>query len=534
MIGDAFIEAKIDGGNHDAFGISGDINAPLTKSDQIAVRMQAGFRQDGSFIDDVEGTRVNVFPSLVWRPSAKTEITVLAHAGRNEFVNYAGFPAAVLGFSGFDRDQFPGALNPPASVVETRSVQLFADTEISENWTLHGTLQHLINDFEERDSFLSSSLDFPDLQDTTFPVVTGVMTSDVEEVTGSVWAKSGLWTGSLRHNLVFGVEADLTQYSATMFFGPTGDVIDVLNPVRPAYVVPDTGSLSKTRRRLGSFDLYVQDQIDLTERLHLTTALRWSNLETASFHETGRETEFASKLVPRAGVSFDVSDALTLFAGYGEGFNQVLFFTPEDPAAKPVPETSRQYEIGAKFDFPSGLSGSFAAYELYRENVPVSAPTATNPAAQVQTGEVRSRGAEISLVWEPDDALSLMLQYAYVNAEITQGDAARVGSTPDRVPVYSGRIAARYRFLDGAFEGLSVGAGVTFASGSEVTVPNTFRTDSYAVFDARAAYDFGGARLALSVENLVDDSYFVPNGVLNSHVAPGAPRTFRASLSATF
>jgi outer membrane cobalamin receptor len=61
-----------------------------------------------------------------------------------------------------------------------------------------------------------------------------------------------------------------------------------------------------------------------------------------------------------------LNERVSLFAGYSEGFRGVSNFFGLAP---PVPETSRQYEIGAKFAAAGGLSGSVAAFRLDRRNV---------------------------------------------------------------------------------------------------------------------------------------------------------------------
>ena len=51
--------------------------------------------------------------------------------------------------------------------------------------------------------------------------------------------------------------------------------------------------------------------------------------------------------------------------------------------------------------------------------------------------------------------------------------AIPVGDVLPRVPLNSGRIAARYRVLNGAAKGLSFGAGVTAPGAHQDTLPNS-------------------------------------------------------------
>ena len=107
------------------------------------------------------------------------------------------------------------------------------------------------------------------------------------------------------------------------------------------------------------------------------------------------------------------------------------------------------------------------------------------------TGQQRARGAEADLTWEPVHTLSLLANYAYTEAAVTKDNVIPIGNLLARVPRNSGRVAARYRVLNGPAEGLSFGAGVTGFSARQDTLPNTVLIPGYAAVDAQAAYDFG-------------------------------------------
>jgi iron complex outermembrane receptor protein len=119
--------------------------------------------------------------------------------------------------------------------------------------------------------------------------------------------------------------------------------------------------------------------------------------------------------------------------------------------------------------------------------------------------------------------------------EHTRDNAFPIGDGLPRVPGHSGRIAIRYRFLDGGMRGLGVGASVSAASGAELTLPNSYRSDSYVIFDAQASYETGPYRIALSVQNLADDRYFLPYQYLGQAVVrPGAPRSAYLTIGLRF
>jgi iron complex outermembrane receptor protein len=127
--------------------------------------------------------------------------------------------------------------------------------------------------------------------------------------------------------------------------------------------------------------------------------------------------------------------------------------------ANPKPETSQSYEAGLKFAAKDvGLSGTIAAYSITRQNVITSDPL--NPFASIQTGEQRAQGYEADLVYEPNRSLSVLFNYAFTDAEVTEDNTLPVGDQLRRVPRHSGRLAARYRF-SGSLQGLEFGGGLT-------------------------------------------------------------------------
>ncbi len=527
-----FGSVEVDGGSFGNRGIGADVNAPLVEDGQLRFRMQAEMRTEDGFIDDLQSQQTNLFPAVEVDVGEDTTLSVLGFYGERDFVEYPGLPAAAVTFSGFDETQFPGALNPPESHAETYSIQTFIDHAISDSWNLHGSFQYISDEFEENDSFLFGS----SLGGLSFPVFTGQLTNDVEQFTGNLWTTKDFTTGSASHRLLFGVEVDRTEYAGTTTFLPTGGVLDLLNPVRPDFtslpspVNPGTSADIHST----SYSIYVQDQVTLWEDLHLTGSLRYTRLKLDDRGDAlteGTESR-QNELTPRVGVAYDITNQVTLFAGYGEGFEQPLFFTPAVAGETPEPETSKQIEAGVKFDLDVGLSGSLAVFQVERQNVTVSNPEI--PLTQIQSGEQRTRGVEAEFLWQPMPELSLLANVTYQQAEVTKDTTLPVGDRLVRVPQSFGRIAGQYRFLKGDAKGLSLGAGLTASSGAEITLPNSFETDGYAVADARIGYEIGPAKVSVSVENLFDEEYFLPYGFLGNSVAPGQPRSFLATLRVKF
>jgi iron complex outermembrane recepter protein len=195
------------------------------------------------------------------------------------------------------------------------------------------------------------------------------------------------------------------------------------------------------------------------------------------------------------------------------------------------PEESKQMEAGVKITTNNGLTGTFAVFDIRRRNVPIS----NGGFGSVQSGEQQAKGFEADILWQPNRNLSLLASYAYTDAKVVEdNNPALVGAPLTGVPKNSGRLWANYTFVDGAWKGLSFGAGVYAASEQVVELGAVWRTPGYATLEAKIAYQYEGWNMALIGRNLTDRQYFVPYQYLSGRVAPGDGRTVFASASRKF
>jgi iron complex outermembrane receptor protein len=193
-----------------------------------------------------------------------------------------------------------------------------------------------------------------------------------------------------------------------------------------------------------------------------------------------------------------VVHGVALYAAYATAFRGAFGLVVQQA---PKPETSRNVEGGLKLALSKAhIAGTVAIFNQTRDNV--ATPDPTNFLYSVQTGQQRARGAEADLTWEPLRAFSVLTNYAYMQATVTQDNSTPVGDFLQRVPRNSGRVAGRYRIQNGPAKGLAIGAGVTAFTKREITLPNTVTVPGYAAVDAQASYDFGRYTLEGSAVNL--------------------------------
>ena len=513
-------------GSFDTLRISGGINVPL--AEQIGFRVDGIAEQADSHIDFVSTDRYGVFPTLQVGLGADTTLTVRGRYSRIEQTEYAGLPAALVTPTLLiDRNVYAGARDAPRTSIVNKAITGELSHNFSDKVNVTLVASRVLSDFEEWASF-----PYGQLLGTAYNFGTAYLPSDTDKtyVSGTVSVRLG--EGTIRQTLLAGVDFDNTDYYAALYFNPAWATIDFANPLpAPAFGATPPLFYDQTDK-LKSVALFAQDQIAIGEKIDVTMGLRWTRITVDSdLGLFGATAESYEKVTPRIGLTAEVAKDVSLFAGYAEGFQGVVggaFY-----GITPKPETSQAWEGGIKFTQPApGLSGTIALYRITRQNVLTSIP---NTFFYSQAGEQRSQGVELDMVYEPTPAFSLLANYAYTDAEVTKDTTIAIGSRLRAVPKHSGRLAARYRFLSGSLEGFEIGAGVTAVSRRELTLPNTASIKGLALMDAQLSYDFGPAKLGLSVTNLLGSKGFEPYQYLGgAYVTPTQSRSAFVTLRADF
>ncbi len=508
-----------------------DINQPLGSN--VAARVSAEYVDADDAIDAVTNKRITVVPSLRIGFD-DTSLVLRVNYNRIEQLEYAGLPFAMIGYPGVDPFRFSGAKDAPHTTIENVVLTGVFTHRLSDSLTAQLRVRSYNNTVNENGSFPFFAFYPP--TGSIYPIVTARMPgTKIREMTFDGSLTGTFSTGAIGHVLIAGAQYDNVDYRGTMGFNlvPTG-LLDYADPASDVPFGPTDfpyDSYSNTYRTIG---LYLQDQITIADRIHVLAGLRYTRLEsTEGFNNFFSPKHHFNRVDPRVGITFDVADGVSLFGGYATGSRQSIFFNPG--VTPTTPETSESWEGGLKFALrKAGLSGTIAAFHQTRNHVPLTDPFGVLGTRQI--GQQRSKGIEADVIWEPAKSFSLLASYAYTRAQVTKDDlTGNVGQYLSRVPEHSGRIAARYRFLDGALKGFGLGAGMTAASGAYTTLPNTDKTGSYAVFDAQASYETGPFKVSATVTNLMNKLYFQPYLYLNqSVVRPGTPRSAFVTLSVNY
>ena len=518
-------------GSHNTFGGDADVNVPIVQ-DKLAFRINGNYEKADSFIDVIDSERFSVSPTLAWSISPQTSLTIRGQYNKMEQREYSGLPPELTlpGVSGLDKFGFAGAEDAPRTSAENLLLTAELTHDFSENWTGAAAIRRYEGESKEYSTY--PVLPF---LGTTYFFGSGYLPSETNMTFATVNLTGKFGYGVFKHQILIGADYDKTDYLGKMglnlFWGVADFGSAALNS--PFGVTPPVTDIQKDK--MESFALYAQDQLSIGDRLDITAGLRWTKLDVKSNYTSSGLSlvdtdESYYRLTPRIGATYKIIEGVSAFAGYAEGFKgTVAAFGVTDPK----PETSQSYEGGLKLAAPiKGLSGTLAIYEVTRQNVITSDPS--NPFASIQSGEQRARGFEADLVYEPSPALSVLLSYAYTDAEVTKDNTLPVGDRLKRVPENAARLAARYRFQNSTLKGLEVGAGVTAVSDRELTLPNAVAVDGSTLFDAQASYALGPVTISASIVNLTDEDGFAPYNYFAGAAIPIQPRAAYVTLRTKF
>ncbi|MBT8371904.1 MAG: TonB-dependent receptor, partial [Deltaproteobacteria bacterium] len=275
-----------------------------------------------------------------------------------------------------------------------------------------------------------------------------------------------------------------------------------------------TGDLNKDRNNLG---LYVQEQLSLFNRLHLTAGARYED-----------NSKFGNEFVPRGSVAYELDQTGTTFRGAaGKGFKAPTFtenfaqgFATGNPDLKP--EKSYSWELGIDQVLWNNKLVLGATYfdQKFDDlitfiNRPFPLPNFEN----IQAAE--SKGVELTAYCTPGYGFTFGGNYTYLDTKVT--DAGGQGG-PDspfeegkallRRPknTASGYINWSWKGFQIRFDGLFVGErdDLDFR-----TFPATRVTlDDYFIVDLATAYTFNlnhryikDFKIFGKIQNLFDEQY---------------------------
>ncbi len=308
---------------------------------------------------------------------------------------------------------------------------------------------------------------------------------------------------------------------------------------------PNVGSFStagvavSSKNRLQSIGL-ADRMAFLNDAVQLTLGVRHQTIKNIAVSPAGAETVSYDKsaLSPSAALLVKLTPQLSVYGSYIQGLSQGGTAPSTAANANEVlaPFKSKQYELGAKYDF-GNFAATAALFQIARPSL------YTDPATNIYAanGEQRNRGLELNVFGEATRGLRLLGGLTYLQATLRNQQVARNnGNQATGVPKIVARLGAEYDIA--AVRGLTLTGLINHVGKRYATADNRLSLASYTTLNVGARYTtrIAGRSVALraSVDNLTNKAYWGgswgASGDSGISGGLGAPRTFQLSASVDF
>lgn len=549
-LGRSFGMASLQYGSFDRFRGEADANVAL--SGNLTARLIGYAEKRDSFRDTIEEKRWGFLPSIGLSLGERTRITYDFEWTRVEVPFDRGIVVLNNNFNTVPRSRFLGEPGDGDTVARATGHQLRLQHELNDSWSL-------LVGASLRDTLLTGSSSDAELVPSRQKIfVDGRSLSrqrrsrryDSRQWVVRAELSGEFETGGLRHRVLIGAdhdvfdnEQDFRRFRPPVITGATTDqaayIIDALNPVYGRFALPVPAPLNDRLDSQRSTGIFVQDQLSLTDRLQIRIGARYDDFRLRTDNRlTGIDTRRSKgRFSPQAGIVYRLSDPLTLYAAYGEGFRANI---GTDVLGRIFdPEISRSTEIGVKLTALGGrLTGTLAVFQLEKSNVLAS--DTNNPGFSVAIGKARSRGVEFDLNGQLPGDIDLLLSYAYIDAEARSSVRdpnfsfqIRPGDPLINIPDHSLNIQLSKRFSI-ADRQAQFGAGVQYVGERSGETGTAFTLPSHTLFRLFGDLELlDGIDLFASIQNLFDTKWYA-NSYSPLWVQPGAPRTATIGVRASF
>ena len=502
-----------------------DVNAPLGKN--VFARLVSAYHYEDSFQDAGFNKYIFVAPSL--KVVASDKLTFLINT---EFKSSEGANApmiflsryAPLSFNSIDifEKYYKRSFTDNSLTVKTPSFSLQGQAlyKINNNWTSQTVVSTSNSKTDGYYQYLWDSANGDEFTRFISKANGSTYTVDVQQN-----FQGDFKISSIRNRMVVGLDyfsADVESNGAWVANGTVslvnGTDTGKLTPYNTDLILSNATS-SKTTSSITTKSLYISDVIDFLPNLSVMASLRLDHYQGVAMYST-EEVKSQTTFSPKLGIVYQpIMNKLSLFANYMNGFKNLapgsLFDSTGNVIGVQVydPERANQWEVGAKTNlYKDKISLTASYYSILVSNKLMA--DATNPNNQVQSGEVESKGFEISLVTNPIQGLSMIAGYSYNDSKVTKDDASAgyLGLRPEEAgPQNLFNFWVNYKVSTGVLKGLGFGVGANYASEHKTLNRSnigTFTLPSYIIFNSVISYTANKYNINLKFDNFTNKKYF--------------------------
>ncbi|WP_409312850.1 TonB-dependent siderophore receptor [Pseudomonas putida] len=520
---EAFSTLTLSAGSWDRYRTALDANSPLDSEGNLLGRINLAVEDNDSFRDHVGSERRIVSPSLSWQLSPDTRLMIDTEFSRTESVFDRGIPAVNGEMGSVKRSTFLGEPNDGDIRNDNQTLDVALEHVLNDNWKLR-----LANHYTQG-TLKGNSSEPQALVGTTITRFYRERDFEWNDSITQAELHGQFELGGWQHQTLVGLEYENYRNSQKYPQSATSAAygLDIYNPIygKPKPAITRANDFFEHTE---SYAINLQDQIAFTERLRGLLGVRLERFEQTSQNRTTGLSNSQEKDVatPRIGVLYQLTPQVGVFANASTSFKPNTIGT-QGQVYKP--EKGLGYETGVKLDLlDSRLGATIALFHIDKENVITTDALGESVAA----GEARSQGLDLQFSGQLTDALRVIGAYAYIDAEVTKGDAALPkGSDLLGIARNSGSLMGVYEFQDGALRGSDVGAAVNYVGERSGQAGSDFTLDAYSTVDLLAHYKASEqVTVGLNLNNLFDRKYY-ERSYNSAWVLPGEPRNFSVSLT---
>ncbi|MFU0500963.1 TonB-dependent siderophore receptor, partial [Acinetobacter baumannii] len=416
-----------------------DTTGTIPNAENIGYRLNVIAEGGDSYRDHVESKRYGIAPVIQWQATDATRVTFEADILRNQHPldrGHTRYPTQKSFNSSPETYLWETGKYYNRLYNDNNMAQLRVEHDLANDWKLNAGVQYLngklhgyaveANGIQNDGETLGRNYNYRELkwQDTDAQI----------NLTGNFQLLG------LAHTLVTGLEYENYDYKSYIIRS-SGDIgsypINIYNPVLGQPLPELNRVTTHDRENLKTTALFVQDQIDLNERLSALLGLRFEHYEHDYKNLLPNTTNWNTShdaFIPRLGLVYKASDDLSLYG------NAAKSFKPNTGASRNGegfdPEEGTTYELGFKWQaLDNMLSIDSAIFYANKENVLTLDPV--DSAYKVAAGEVRSRGIELNIAGQITPAWKIIGGYAYTDAEVTTDNTLQKGTALANIPTVS-------------------------------------------------------------------------------------------------
>lgn len=532
-------------GSHETYRVEGDYTGPI--NDRVAFRINGAYEDADSFRDELFFEKYTISPSILARISDSTTLSYELELVDQESPFDRGVVSVNNQLGVVPISRFLGEPGDGPIEIEATGHQLVLQHDFSDSWSVLAGLSYRESSFKG----FSSDPELGDFRQTI--IIDGENLArqrrqrdfESEDLAYRIELAGEFNTGPLVHHFLVGADGSQFELDQVQnrIRGAAADSmpsllesngINIFNPVYGNLPTPEP--FTNTLEEQDAWGVYLQDQIDLSDRWKVTLGVRFDDFSQDITNRIAatKSDQSQTETSPRVGIVFVANEMLSLYASYSEGFRSN---TGSDVNGKAFePEATESYEIGAKLSLADEkITGTIAFYQMDKNSIIVA--DTLNPGFSQAAGEAESKGVEIDVTGSLNDNLDLIFSYAYIDAEFTNdvadfnfGRFISAGSPLINIPDHTANLTLLqdFHFKDALF---SLAGTISYVDDrlGETGVPE-FVLPDYTLVNVSATYaPIEKIRISLDVNNLFDEEYYA-SSFARLWVAPGSDRTFALRL----